>query len=1047
MNQRKLLLRNKVEVRQFEEGLRGSWHPGIVVAVSDLSRSVEYDELLCDKGESKLVEAIPVTKAVEGLCLRHRVRTTYRGCIRPPPPPLSTKTCQRKLTYGLCVDAFYEDAWWEGVVFDQEEGSEERSVFFPDEGDERKFKVDDLRISRDWDEFSGGWRDRGTWVLMGLAEELERDTPLSAFVKKLWYNLRVNAGFVEMISEWTCGIKILWSKYLMQVAMEIAVESSRQVLLPPNLPAGVSRKKGKKSKNSKQIDTHLLLRAPDFQQGSCNSFHIDTSINNVKSSPVLPKQKKQSIDLQWVLQGIHNQGTGNACMANNSRGKNVKAVNNSPKEINKTVTKGRNSKRPKKSKVNSCSQAVVVEKENSESILVDCSGQAKKLSLILLPQQENEPLKLRLKILEPESLVISSGKEEIVNDASLVHSNATTESTCDPVPFDFSAQCKRKISGIVQPKEKKKPVKKILTPKKPKGLVIHETKDKGLLVDTSGTGNEMSTDVFFKQCNVVGKDNRKPIPIDCLGQRKRRVLCVPPNNKKLSAQTKKTVEKPKDLLLHQTKDNESLVDHLTGKSEKALQSNHSVLERQNLMEPNQTGNMNILTVAFPISHERRKRKASFSVTRKNNCLHARKRAFQEIQQVSVNIKSQSEEDEGAIDLSLNRADGYIKRCCHSLLSSNSDKMVRLKNMVSCPQKRRKKYHSSQQSDAVCFVCHFGGMLILCDYCPSSYHLSCIDLKDVPEGKWYCPSCRCGICDSRDANTDGQSFTEICYQCTRQYHKECLGRMKLLATRSCSAETFCSQNCLQIFKHLQQILGKPNPTSVKGLYWTILRSGRNDCSVHDSSSRMHINIKLSRAVDVMHECFEPIIEPHTKRNIVGDVLLNRVSNIRRLNFNGFYTMVLQKRDELISVATVRVHGQMVAEMPLIATRFQHRQQGMCHLLVNELEKMLSRLGVERLVLPAIPQRTQTWKTSFGFTEMPIEDRLDLMGYPFLGFQGTTMCQKFLPRPSRIVKSRGKSRRLRERLLENFVENYVGDCKQRFSGFCYERKLRKNLGKRT
>jgi hypothetical protein len=36
---------------------------------------------------------------------------------------------------------------------------------------------------------------------------------------------------------------------------------------------------------------------------------------------------------------------------------------------------------------------------------------------------------------------------------------------------------------------------------------------------------------------------------------------------------------------------------------------------------------------------------------------------------------------------------------------------------------------------------------------------------------------------------------------------------------------------------------------------------------------------------------------------------------------------------------RVYGNKVAELPLVGTRFAHRRQGMCHLLMNNLEKVL------------------------------------------------------------------------------------------------------------
>lgn len=133
---------------------------------------------------------------------------------------------------------------------------------------------------------------------------------------------------------------------------------------------------------------------------------------------------------------------------------------------------------------------------------------------------------------------------------------------------------------------------------------------------------------------------------------------------------------------------------------------------------------------------------------------------------------------------------------------------------------------------------------------------------------------------------------------------------------------------------------------------------------------------------------------------------------------------------------------MAEVPLVATRFQYRRLGMCRILMDELEKvtcwmflrvsfllcsfleshflnfsllppnslfcqMLMELGVERLVLPAVPSVLNTWTTSFGFSKMTPSERLKFLDYTFLDFQGTIMCQKLLnknaPAEARPLKS--------------------------------------------
>lgn len=283
--------------------------------------------------------------------------------------------------------------------------------------------------------------------------------------------------------------------------------------------------------------------------------------------------------------------------------------------------------------------------------------------------------------------------------------------------------------------------------------------------------------------------------------------------------------------------------------------------------------------------------------------------------------------------------------------------------------------------------------MVCGYCPCSYHLSCINLKDIPNEKWFCPSCCCGLCCMRDCKDDSEHFTKACLQCTRQYHVACLSEVQHMSSTDYLFGSFCSEACYKLCAQLHQLLGISNPTTVDGLSWTLMRSLKNVYGFPDML-KTHTWIKLSDVLRVIHECFEPVKDPHTKRDLVRDVVFNSGSKLKRVDFRGFFAMVLHNGHEILSIATVRIHGLKVAEMPLIATPFQYRRQGMCRLLFKELEKLLVQMGIERLVLPAIPQLRETWEKSFGFLEMPLSERLQFLGYPFLAFQGTIMLQKFL-----------------------------------------------------
>ncbi|KAE8655448.1 putative 20G-Fe(II) oxidoreductase [Hibiscus syriacus] len=306
-----------------------------------------------------------------------------------------------------------------------------------------------------------------------------------------------------------------------------------------------------------------------------------------------------------------------------------------------------------------------------------------------------------------------------------------------------------------------------------------------------------------------------------------------------------------------------------------------------------------------------------------------------------------------------------------------------------------------QNDEICSVCQYGGELILCDQCPSSFHKNCLDLKTVPEGDWFCPSCCCGICGQSKLK-DGASIVDdrlfTCAQCAHKYHVGCICSAGADRLEMCAKENwFCSKKCEEISLGLNKLLGRPIPVGTDNLTWTLIKSVQPES--HDPGASYNETMvenysKLSIALEVMHECFEPVKESRTGRDLVADIIFSRSSELNRLNFQGFYTILLERHDELITVANIRVHGEKVDEMPLIGTRFQHRRLGMCSILMNKLERMLMELGVERLILPAVPDVLRTWTDSFGFSEMTPSDRLEFVDYTFLDFQGATMCQKLL-----------------------------------------------------
>ncbi|XVE55758.1 hypothetical protein DITRI_Ditri03aG0183400 [Diplodiscus trichospermus] len=302
-----------------------------------------------------------------------------------------------------------------------------------------------------------------------------------------------------------------------------------------------------------------------------------------------------------------------------------------------------------------------------------------------------------------------------------------------------------------------------------------------------------------------------------------------------------------------------------------------------------------------------------------------------------------------------------------------------------------------ENDEVCSACRDGGELICCDHCPSAFHVNCLGLEEVPDGDWFCPSCCCGICGIGYSTDD--SF-RTCQQCERKFHVGCLRSKKSshLKNYQTGKKWFCTHSCEKIFYGLQKLTGKPIPIG-NNLTWTLLKSDEAcfDSDIdhaHSLENSAENHSKLSVALDVMHECFEPSKDVYTGRDLVEDVIFSRKSKLKRLNFKGFYTVILEENDDMVSIATVRVYGNRVAEIPLVATRFRHRRRGMCRVLMNELEKNLAKFGVEKLVLPAVPGVVDTWTNNFGFSHMRDDERSELLQYTLIDFQGTIMCQKLL-----------------------------------------------------
>ncbi|KAM3260237.1 hypothetical protein ACQJBY_051481 [Aegilops geniculata] len=302
------------------------------------------------------------------------------------------------------------------------------------------------------------------------------------------------------------------------------------------------------------------------------------------------------------------------------------------------------------------------------------------------------------------------------------------------------------------------------------------------------------------------------------------------------------------------------------------------------------------------------------------------------------------------------------------------------------------------NDDTCGICGDGGNLICCDGCPSTFHMSCLELEELPSDDWRCANCSCKFCQEH-LNHDAPDNAEVdslhsCSQCKEKYHPACSPETEDLSSVSNQAGNhFCQQSCRLLFEELQNLLAVKKDLEPE-FACRIIQCSHEDApeTVLDLDGRVECNSKIAVALSLMDECFLPIVDQRTGINLIRNVVYNCGSNFLRLDFRGFYIFILERGDEIVSAASVRIHGTKLAEMPFIGTRHMYRRQGMCRRLLDGIEMILSSLKVEKLIIPAINELVDTWTSKFGFSPLEASDKQEIKSINMLVFPGTGLLQK-------------------------------------------------------
>ncbi|KAG6778304.1 hypothetical protein POTOM_018162 [Populus tomentosa] len=351
---------------------------------------------------------------------------------------------------------------------------------------------------------------------------------------------------------------------------------------------------------------------------------------------------------------------------------------------------------------------------------------------------------------------------------------------------------------------------------------------------------------------------------------------------------------------------------------------------------------------------------------------------------------------------------------------------RVESPISLSKGRR---HSIKENDDLCQICRDGGKLLCCDVCPRAFHQECLSLPSIPRGKWYCKYCLntfekekfvernanaiaagrvagvdpieqitrrcirivktfeaevggCVFCRGHDfERTFGPRTVIICDQCEKEFHVGCLKEHKMQDLKELpKGKWFCCTGCERIHSALQKLVIRGEeklPDSslnfIKKHEESASESGCSDdvrwrlLSKKTDSSDV-TEALLSDAVAIFHECFDPITVDKSKRKRDDhDFIPSMVKggNMKGQDLGGMYCAVLLVNHVVVSVAVVRIFGQELAELPIVATSSRWQGQGYFQTLFSCIEKLLGFLNVKNLVLPAAEEVGSIWKNKFGF----------------------------------------------------------------------------------
>ncbi|KAK5804293.1 hypothetical protein PVK06_031942 [Gossypium arboreum] len=310
-------------------------------------------------------------------------------------------------------------------------------------------------------------------------------------------------------------------------------------------------------------------------------------------------------------------------------------------------------------------------------------------------------------------------------------------------------------------------------------------------------------------------------------------------------------------------------------------------------------------------------------------------------------------------------------------------------------------------DDMCSICGDSGDLLFCHECCQAVHPACLNLGHLPEGDWHCANCadENGLGRKAVSGESSRIARPIVIRLTRvvKAPEFEIGGCAICREYDFSSTTFddrtiifCDQVCavysyyfypnrlflryIIIFffcpflvrRHLEKGLFIDEATDC--VQWCIL----NGKSHYPEDLPL-----LSSAAAIFQECFDPIVA-NSGCDLIPAMVYGR--SISGQEFGGMYCVVLIVRSVVVSAGLLRIFGREIAELPVVATTREHQGKGYFQALFACIERFLSSLNVESLMLPAAEEALSIWTEKFGFTKMK-EEQLQVTV-----FKGTSVLVK-------------------------------------------------------